>query len=120
MLQSKYEEKILIDNGFCQSNQAQNFDFNPIITRLSGAFPNKLFITIQNKPAGSFSNVMSANEIIRNTDGFDLIEISYLSLFCSCLIGRNSGPHVHTQTYLNCMDSKKKLASTPLNPLGLQ
>jgi hypothetical protein len=111
-------DKILIDNGVVQSNQAQNFDFNPIITRLSGAYPDKLFITVQKLPYGDFGNVISAAEIIKNSDGFDLIELAYLSHFCSCLIGRNSGPHVHTQNYANCMDEKKKLASFTYTATG--
>lgn len=112
------EEKILIDNGYCQSLQAENFDFNPIITRLSGAYPDKLFITVQAEPPGSFSNIVSANRIIDTSDGFNLTEIAYISHFCSCLIGRNSGPHVHMQNFGNCMDEKKKLASFTYKATG--
>ena len=108
---SDTRDKIIIDNGFVQSNQAQNFDFNPIITRLSGVYPDKLFITVQKIQYGNFDNVVSAGDIIQSSDTFDLVELAYLSHFCSCLIGRNSGPHVHMQNYANCMDSTKKLAS---------
>lgn len=111
-------DKILIDNGVVQSNQAINFDFNSIIVRLSGAYPHKLFITVQKIAHGDFDNIISAEEIIRNSDGFDLIELAYLSHFCSCLIGRNSGPHVHMQNYANCMDDKKKLASFTYTATG--
>jgi len=112
------EDKILIDNGLCQSMQAENFNFNPIIFRLSGAYPNKLFITVQNNGLAHFENILSAGEIICSSDGFDLTELSYLSEYCSCLIGRNSGPHVHMQNVVNCMNGNKKLGSFTYKATG--
>lgn len=110
-------EMIFVDNGLCQSNQAYNFDFNSVILRLSGQYPDKLFITTHKVP-GSFSNIVCTSEIIKSEIGFDLNEVAYLSHFCSTLIGRNSGPHVYTQNYANCMDEKKKLVSFTYNVEG--
>lgn len=112
-----WNEAILIDNGLVQSNQAQNFDFNPIVVRLAEHYPDRLFITVQ-KISGEFTNIISADKIIRNTDGFDLTELAYLSHYCSCLIGRNSGPHVHMQNLENCVDAEKKLASFTYEATG--
>jgi hypothetical protein len=57
-------------------------------------------------------------DIITLRDDFDLPEISYLSTFCSTLIGRNSGPHVFTQVKSNVMDENKKLLSFTYKPTG--
>jgi hypothetical protein len=100
---------IFIDNGLTQSLQAENFDFNPVIEEIAKSHPEKTFIATQ--PFARYAdNIFFTNDIIGN-DGFDLPEISYISLFCSVLIGRNSGPHVFTQVNQNVFDRKKKLLS---------
>lgn len=102
------EEKILIDNGRVQSNQAENFPMTEIINALAYMYPDKCFITTHPIDAQQ-TNIYCTDDIIKSTHGFDLNEISYLSLFCSTLVGRSSGPHVFSQVKTNVMDGSKKL-----------
>jgi hypothetical protein len=102
-------ERIYIDNGLVQSMQAENFDMNSIVLSLTEMHKDKLFICTQafknNRP-----NLEFVGEFAPGI-GFDLNEASFLSLYCSTLIGRNSGPHVYTQVKRNVMDESKKLLS---------
>jgi hypothetical protein len=113
----KKEELIFIDNGNVQSMQAENFNFNPIIRDIADTYPDKIFI-VTHPIITNQENIFYTGNIIKQGLGFDLNEVSYLSLFCSTLIGRNSGPHVHTQVYQNVMDFKKKLLSFTYHPRG--
>lgn len=108
--ESTYLENVFIDNGLCQSMQAENFPFDGIITQLATKKADYLFIVTHDIP-DSPTNVISSSDIIKSSDGFDLTEIAYLSRYCKYLVGRNSGPHVHTQNYENCHDSSKRLVS---------
>lgn len=112
------QEKIFIDNGLVQSSQAFNFPFNDPIITIANKYPDKLFITSQAIQSSS-NNIIHAGEIIGSAGwGFDLNEMSYLSTFCTTLIGRNSGPHVFSQTMGNCSDPSKKLLSFTYEPQG--
>lgn len=102
-------ELIFIDNGQALSLQAENFPMHEIIYEIANNHKDKTFIVTHALPL-EVNNVFPTDYIIRN-DGFDLPEISYLSCFCSTLIGRNSGPHVFTQVQQNVFDLKKKLLS---------
>ena len=105
------EEKIFIDNGIVQSNQAMNFPFHNIIYRIASSNKDKCFIVSQALPL-EVDNVFPASYVIKSDGwGFDLNELSYISTHCSTLIGRNSGPHVYSQVKKNVMDSGKKLLS---------
>ena len=104
------QDKVLISNGPVQSCQAENFDFSPIIYKLAGRFPEKQFIITTNIPHDGYDNLIYTGDIIKQPD-FDLNEISYLSRFCSTIVGRNSGPHVFSQVYDNWMDETKKIVS---------
>jgi len=105
------EDKIFIDNGTVQSNQAQNFDMVGVIYKVAENHRDKCFITSQGVPF-ELPNVFHSGNIIGSAGwGFDLNELSYLSTFCSTLIGRNSGPHVYTQVKKNCMNPNIKLLS---------
>lgn len=106
----RLEEKILIDNGRVQSMQAENFPMDGIIYTLADRYPHKSFI-LTHKIDEDRPNIFCTDDIIKSPDGFDLNEISYLSTFCSTLIGRNSGPHVFSQVKKNCMDETKRLVS---------
>lgn len=110
-LKAHKEEKIYIDNGVVQSNQAVNFPFSEIIDNVSNDHKDKCFITTQDSGL-SKPNVYPLADVIGSRGwGFDLNEASYVSRFCTTLIGRNSGPHVFTQVKDNCMDGEKKLLS---------
>jgi len=104
------EDKIFIDNGNVQSMQAENFPMDEIIYELSINFRDRAFIVTHELPI-KLKNIYATKDITKVTDGFDLNEISYLSTFCSVLLGRNSGPHVFSQVRKNCDDETKKLIS---------
>lgn len=110
------ETKVFIDNGLVQSNQAENFDFSPIIEAVAKNHLKKKFIITHQFPT-SVPNIFFTSEITR-VEKFDLNEVSYLSVFCDVLIGRNSGPHVFTQNRTNCECEEKKLLSFTYHPLG--
>lgn len=109
-------EKIFIDNGLCRSLQAKNFEFIDIIESVARNHANKTFLTSQ-AFVTCCQNIFNTGSITQVKD-LDLPEISYLSTFCSTLIGRNSGPHVHTQVRRNMMDENKKLLSFTYHHLG--
>lgn len=102
------EDKVLIDNGRVQSNQALNFPMTGIINALAYMYPDKCFITTHPMDAQQ-TNIYFTDDIIDAVHPFDLNEISYLSTFCSTLVGRSSGPHVFSQVKQNVMDGSKKL-----------
>lgn len=110
------QEKIFIDNGLVQSMQAHNFPMHEIIYQVAANHKDKCFIVTHELPM-QMENVFPTSYITKRM-GFDLPEISYLSLFCSTLIGRNSGPHVFTQVKKNVMDENKKLLSFTYYPTG--
>jgi hypothetical protein len=101
---------VLISNGDVQSNQAMNFDFFPIIDRVTDYFPSIDFILTQyttlNKP-----NIFYTGDIVNSEDGCDLNEIGYLSTYCDTIIGRSSGPYVFCQTAQNYKDKTKSFLS---------
>jgi len=98
---------VLISNGNVQSSQANNFDMTPSILAICDMFPHNTFIVTQpiteTKP-----NLFLSTDIIKSEEPFDLNEVSYLSLFCNVIIGRNSGPHVFAQVLPNWMSSTSK------------
>lgn len=110
------EEKIFIDNGLTQSLQAENFDINSAIVEVAKKFPDKTFIVAHRFE--ELADNIYPTDIITLLPDFDLPEISYLSTFCSILIGRNSGPHVFTQVKENVMNENKKLLSFTYRPTG--
>ncbi len=104
------KRKVLICNGPVQSNQAKNFDFDPVIVLLCYEFPNVAFITTKKIPF-QFPNLFFTGDIIQSEDKFDLNEISYLSRFCDTIVGRSSGPFSFTQVALNYDDKSKAFLS---------
>lgn len=103
------EEKILIDNGLVQSGQAENFPFTDIINEIASNHPDKAFILSQPLSVRE-ANVYYSGEIIQSEGlGFDLTEVSLISMFCNTIIGRSSGAYVYSQTKSNCMLPEKKL-----------
>jgi len=100
------ERLILICNGNVHSNQAKNFDFTPVIGKICDTFPEYQFVETQ-KTELVKENLAYTGDIIGETPGTDLNEISYLSTFCDVSIGRNSGPHVFSQVLDNWVDKYK-------------
>ena len=95
---------VLISNGDVLSGQCENFDFNPIIKRLSENHSDLDFIITNSgseKIDGNlYDNVFYAEDLIKK-DGCDLNEISYISTKCRAIVGRNSGPHTFCLTKEN-------------------
>lgn len=102
------ENNVLICNGNSQSNQSINFSFEPVIIRLVNDLPQYKFIITE--PINySADNLFYTGDITKTSDGFDLPEISYLSLNCNPIIGRPSGPCVFCQTIENMYLSRNKV-----------
>ena len=110
------DDNILISNGNVWSNQAENFDFRPIIEELAHKNINKKFIATE-KFQTSTPNIYFTEDIIKKS-GCDLNEIGYLASFCSVIIGRSSGPYVFTQQSNIYKDTNKKILSFTNNKLG--
>jgi len=87
-----------------------------MIRQVAMNHPDMDFITTH-QIQSDIENLFFTGDITKLNE-FDLNEVSYLSTFCSTLIGRNSGPHVFTQVKQNCMDDKKKLLSFTYQPTG--
>lgn len=107
---------VFIDNGLVQSMQAQNFPFNPVIEEVAKRNPDcNLLCTHEFRTEQT--NIYFTNWYTGGV-GFDLNEVSFMSLFCDVLIGRNSGPHVYTQVWKNVSNSSKKLLSFTYHQQG--
>lgn len=105
-VESNSQKKILFSNGPCLSGQSHyNGDMSEIIEKCAIKNPDKIFIATY-KFNTDLGNIKFTSDIIK-FDGCDLNEISYLSKFCSLIIGRNSGPFCFATTDENIMDSNK-------------
>lgn len=105
---------ILLDTCGVQSNQAQNFDFTPIVKTLVNKYDDKIFVTTTKFDLDN-PNLWWAAEITNTSDGFDLNEISYLSLFTDLIIGRSSGPAVFCMNKANSFNYDKTFLSFTYN-----
>jgi len=108
-------QMVFITNCLVQSNQAENFDFTPVIIRLCNENPDILFI-ISDPIGTTFDNLITTVEITQSKDGFDLNELSYLSLFVNLLVGRSSGAQIFSMTSENCMNPQKAFLSFTYRP----
>lgn len=84
---------ILVCNNFCNSNQAYNYDFTPIIELASQIFPNEVFL-VTNK----INNFVFSQPNVHYIDNLNLNEIGYYGLFAKVIIGRGSGPFCFADT----------------------
>lgn len=98
-------KSVLISNGPVQSNQAFNFEFDPVLSKLCELRKDVLFMVTQSTGVEA-ENLVDTSSIIQK-DRFDLNEVAYLSKHVSLVVGRNSGPHVYTQFYDNWSDPSK-------------
>jgi hypothetical protein len=74
-------------------------------------YPDTHFICTNKFANDGFDNIKFTDDIIGPVDGGDLQEISYLSRYCSVIIGKNSGPYVFCETYDNYMDEEISFVS---------
>jgi hypothetical protein len=107
-LKNKFEKCILISNGKVLSAQSLNFDFTPILNKLSEKYPKYLFLVTEDI---SFKkdNIKSTYELTNRIP--DLLYISYFSTQSEVCIGRSSGPYTFSMNYDNFMNNQKKFIS---------
>jgi hypothetical protein len=98
----------LISNGDVLSGQALNFNFNPIIEKLSDNFSNINFILTNNKEKLKKTNIFYTDDIIKTENG-DLNEIGYLGTKCKIIVGRASGPFCFCHNKSILTDKEKTL-----------
>lgn len=103
---NNHKQTVLICNGRVNSHQAKNFDFTPVIRELCESTVDHVFIETE-KSGIDEDMLFYTGDIIGETPGTDLNEISYLSTFCDVIVGRNSGPFVFTQVLDNWIDKNK-------------
>lgn len=105
---------VLLCNGATGSGHAVNFDFAAMVRML----PSKLYEGI----CFIFTEWRDLDLDCYFTDGItgratsgsgvsDILAISYLSQFCSVIVGRCSGAQMPTETLVNWMDSRKTFLS---------
>jgi hypothetical protein len=104
------KRRILICNNIPASNQSFGDNMSEYVEQYATKHPDTDFICT-NKFKTDKTNIKFTSEIIRSAGECDLLEISYLSKFCSVIIGKNSGPYVFCETYDNYMDPNKTFVS---------
>jgi hypothetical protein len=103
--------KVLFSNGPCHSGQcAYNGDMKPIIEEVAKRHPIMTFVATH-KFDTEQKNIKFTSDIIDQTSGCDLNEISYLSTYCDLIVGRNSGPYCFTVTDTNTTNPDKTFYS---------
>ena len=81
----------LICNGYVRATQSGQGLMEGIIDNLADTVPNDIFICTA-KYASTKRNVFFTDDIFQLEN--DINEIAYLSLFCSTIVGKNSGPYM--------------------------
>jgi len=99
-------KKILISNGPVFAKQSISDDFSEILNKISNKFLDVDFICTHPTKCVS-KNIFYTKDIILDNSGCDLNEISYLSNFCSIIIGKNSGPYIFSIVKNNVSDTSK-------------
>lgn len=101
---------ILICNGPTGSQHAENFSMTRMVELLPNC-GNCIFIFTHREPCER-ANVFFTDDITRRPPGgSDFNAISYLSTFCSVIVGRCSGAQMPCETKRNWMDPSKTLLS---------
>ena len=102
---NKSFNKIIISNGDVFSSQSMPIDFKTLIEKLATEFTDTHFILTDKKDVIELPNVLYTADIIKSI--WDLNEISYLSTFCSIIIGRASGPYSFMEVKQNLNNEDK-------------
>jgi hypothetical protein len=105
-----FKDSVLICNNYVFSGQATNFNFDPIVNKLSDIFKDKLFILTNNNTNLVKDNVLLAGSII-GYESNNLLDISYMSTKINTIIGRGSGPFCFSHIKQNMSDKDKKFIS---------
>lgn len=102
------KRKILFSNGLVESGQTNiNDDMSDRINYVAEKYPNDIFLCTRRFKT-KFKNVYFTDDIIQDSSGCDLNEISFLSEYCDIIIGKNSGPFLFTNNFTNLMNKNKK------------
>lgn len=102
--------KIFVSNGSALSGQATNFPMTPIICDLANNHTDKIFILSNREPINQIlpNNVVYSSDIIKKSNGSDLNENSFITTFCSTIIGRASGAFSYAWTQQNMFQRNVK------------
>lgn len=105
---------ILICNGSTGSGHAVNFDLSKSI-RIPNSHEYVWIFTEKFDTSEydfSVKTILFTDDIThRKPQSSDILAISYLSQFCSVIVGRCSGAQMPTETLVNWMDSRKTFLS---------
>lgn len=101
---------VLLCNGATGSGHAVNFDFAEMVQRLPLRSNGDLEFIFTER--NTLADVHFTDDItLRPPGGSDMLAISYLSTFCSVIVGRCSGAQMPTETLPNWRDGSKTLLS---------
>ena len=87
------KQHVLYCNNIPLSGHCGLFDMDSILEKLITIFPDINFIVSNKFKNIEAKNVIFAEDIIGPVQENNLYEISYLSTFCTSIIGRSSGPY---------------------------
>lgn len=104
------KNNVLVSNGDFLSIQSTEERFEPLILKLNEKFKDFNFILTDKTTKLKSDNIFYSNDIIGIDTNIntDLLEISYLSIYCDVIIGKESGPFVFSTIYDNLMNYNKK------------
>jgi hypothetical protein len=101
---------VLLCNGATGSGHAANFDFMEMVGKLP-PWRKTVFIFTERGEAKHPSTFFTDDITLRQPGGSDMLAISYLSTFCSVIVGRCSGAQMPCETRQNWEDPSKTLLS---------
>jgi len=106
----RQKRMVLVCNGATGSGHAANFDFVRMVELLPPT-PDTIFIFTERQPTERDGMFFTDDITLRPQGGSDMLAISYLSTFCSVIVGRCSGAQMPCETKQNWMDPNKTLLS---------
>lgn len=101
---------VLLCNGATGSGHAANFSFAKMVELLPST-PDTFFIFTERQPVERDGVFFTDDITLRPPGGSDMLAISYLSTFCSVIVGRCSGAQMPCETLSNWRDESKTLLS---------
>ena len=111
ILDHKNSKKVYISNGYVESCQCDNSNWNSLIIYFANKHKDIDFL-ISNKiePLINLKNVFYTGDII-NSSCCDLNENGYISTFCDLIIGRASGAYEFARNTTNLFERNCQLIS---------
>jgi hypothetical protein len=110
--------KILVFNQKVKSSQTDNEDWKSYIVRVSNLFPNVDFFYTNEEDIDP--KLVLNNNLYYTPDIFgqykcDILYNSYLSTYCSIIVGRCNGPFMFASMHNNIVSSKDKTIISQIN-----